>query len=127
MNHKPTNEFTEDEKNWMNTVAVNYILAHSDGFRLGYAQAVSDFTANIIDYWKNSDDEPQQSVLDAIVDLGIELERRKARAVKNKDEAIKAGYEQYYNWQYKHKEDFGAVVNLYTKADAQEEEKHDND
>ena len=89
---------------------------------------MSDFTANIIDYWKGSDDEPQQSVLDAIVDLGIELERRKARAVKNKDEAIKAGYEQYYNWQYKHKEDsFGTVVNLYTKADAQEEKKHDND
>ncbi len=123
MNHKPINEFTEDEKNWMNTVAVNYILAQSDGFQLGYAQAVSDFTANIIDYWKGSDDEPQQSVLDAIVDLGIELERRKARAVKNKDEAIKAGYEQYYNWQYKRKEDsFGTVVNLYTKSDEEPKE-----
>lgn len=118
MNHKPTNEFTEDEKNWMNTIAVNYILAQSDGFQLGYAQAVNDFTANIIDYWKGSDDEPQQSVLDAIVDMGVELERRKARAVKNRDEAIKAGYEQYYNWQYKHNEDsFGTVVNLYTKPD----------
>jgi hypothetical protein len=122
MNHKPTSEFTEEEKNWMNTVAVNYILAQSDGFQLGYAQAINDFTANIIDYWKNSDDEPQQSVLDAIVDLGIELERRKARAVKNRDEAIKAGYEHYYNWQYKHKEDsFGTVVNLYTKPDEETE------
>ena len=122
MNHKPTNEFTEDEKNWMNTVAVNYILAQSDGFQLGYAQAINDFTANIIDYWKSSDDEPQQSVLDAIVDMGVELERRKARAVKNRDEAIKAGYEQYYNWQYKHKEDsFGTVVNLYTKPDEETE------
>jgi len=118
MNHKPTSEFTEDEKNWMNTIAVNNILAQSDGFQLGYAQAVNDFTANIIDYWKSSDDEPQQSVLDAIVDMGVELERRKARAVKNRDEAIKAGYEQYYNWQYKHKDDsFETVVNLYTKPD----------
>lgn len=123
MTHKPTNEFTEDEKNLMNTVAVNYILAQSDGFQLGYAQAVSDFTANIIDYWKGSDDEPQQSVLDAIVDMGVELERRKARAVKNRDEAIKAGYEQYYNWQYKHKEDsFGVTVNLYTKPDEESKE-----
>lgn len=123
MNHKPTNEFTEDEKNWMNTVAVNYILAQSDGFQLGYAQAVNDFTANIVDYWNGSDDKPQQSVLDAIVDMGVKLERRKAKAVKNRDEAIKAGYEQYYNWQYKNKEDsFGVTVNLYTKPDEEPKE-----
>lgn len=95
MEHKAVEEFTEDEKNWMNTIAVNYIIAQSDGFQLGYAQAVNDFTKNIIDYWKNSDDEPQQSVLDTLVDLGEQLGKRKRVAGENIKLVKKEGYDQF--------------------------------
>lgn len=95
MEHKAVEEFTEDEKNRMNTIAVNYIIAQSDGFQLGYAQAVNDFTKNIIDYWKNSDDEPQQSVLDTLVDLGEQLGKRKRVAGENIKLVKKEGYDQF--------------------------------
>ena len=95
MIHKAINEFTEDEKNWMNTIAANYVIAQSDGFQLGYAQAVNDFTKNIIDYWKNSDDEPQQSVLDTLVDLGEQLGKRKRVAGENIKLVKKEGYDQF--------------------------------
>ena len=120
MKHKVTNDFSEIEKEMMDTIAVNYILAQSDGFQLGYAQALSDFTENIIDYWKASDDEPQQSILDALVDLGVELGNRKKVVEENIRQAKGRGYEQYYNWQYKEKDiPFGRVVNLYTKTESE--------
>lgn len=121
MKHKATNTFSEIEKEMMDTIAINYILAQSDGFQLGYAQALSDFTKNIIDYWKSSDDEPQQSILDALVDLGAELGKRKKVATENVRLAKERGYEQYYHWQYKEKDmPFSRVVNLYTKAESEE-------
>ncbi len=117
MKHKATVEFTSAEKEWMNTVAVNYIIGQADGFQLGYAQAIADFNENILDYWRGSDDEPQQSVLDALVDLGVELGKRKGIAEKNKSEATSNGYEQYYNWTFKNKDGYATNVSLYTKAE----------
>lgn len=121
MKHKATDDFSEIEKEMMNTIAVNYILAQSDGFQLGYAQALSDFNDNIVDYWKSSDDAPQQSILDILVDLGVELGKRKKVVEENIKQAKERGFEQYYNWQYKEKnERFGRVVNLYTKVESEE-------
>lgn len=121
MKHKATITFSEIEKEMMDTIAVNYILAQSDGFQLGYAQALSDFTENIIDYWNSSDDAPQQSILDILVELGVELGNRKKVVEKNIRQAKEKGYEQYYNWHYKVKDDpFGTVVNLYTKAESED-------
>lgn len=115
-------QFTEDEKNWMDTLAVNYIIAQSDGFQLGYAQALSDFTENIIDYWNGSDDKPQQSILDALVDLGVELGKRKWIAEKNIEVAKENGYDDCYNWEYREKDKpFSRNVKLFTK-DFEEEE-----
>lgn len=121
MKHKPTNEFTEDERNWMDTLAVNYIIAQSDGFQLGYAQAIGDFTESILDYWKGSDDEPQHSVLDAIVDLGVELRKRQEVVEKNIATAKERKYERYYNWQYKEKDEhFRRTVRLFVKFESEE-------
>ena len=115
MIHKPTSEFTDEEKEWMDTIAVNYVVAQSDGFQLGYAQAINDFKESIIDYWNGSDDKPQQSVLDALVDLGVELCKRKQVVEKNIETAKDKGYEQYYNWNYKTKYDnWGINIGLYT-------------
>lgn len=125
MIHKPTSEFTAEEKEWMDTIAVNYVVAQSDGFQLGYAQAINDFKESIIDYWNGSDDKPQQSVLDALVDLGVELRKRKQVAEKNIEKAKDMGYEQYYSWQYGCNGDIsGRIANLFTlepKAEGVEE------
>jgi len=126
MKHKVISNFSEIEKEMMDTIAVNYILAQSDGFQLGYAQALSDFKENIIDYWKCSDDEPQQSILDVLVDLGVELGNRKKIVEENIKQAKERGFEQYYNWQYKEKdESFGRIVNLYTRAEPYKAESED--
>ena len=95
MLRKEINEFTEDEKNWMNTIAVNFAIAQSDGFQLGYAQAISDFTENIISYWAGSDDKAQQSVLDTLVDLGEQLGKRKRVVEDNIKLVKKEGYDQF--------------------------------
>lgn len=116
MKRKEISNFTEDERNWMNTVAVNYIIAQSDGFQIGYAQALSDFTECIIDYWESTDDKPQQSILDALVYLGVELGKRKSVAKENIDKAMEDGYSNYYNWDYKKNgEVFAGSVRLFTK------------
>lgn len=122
MKHKATAEFTSAEKEWMDTVAVNYIIGQADGFQLGYAQAIADFNENILDYWQGSDDKPQQSVLDTLVDLGVELGRRRGIAERNKSEAINNGYESYYNWTFKNKDKSITYVNLYTKAEEETNE-----
>ncbi|MDO5479683.1 MAG: hypothetical protein Q4G23_11040 [Clostridia bacterium] len=116
MKKKATSEFTEEEKNWMDTIAVNYIIAQSDGYQLGYAQALNDLTSYIVDYWNGSDDKPQQSVLDAIIDLGVELGKRQETAKENIRIVKERGYENYYNWQYRSADEpFGRNVNLFTK------------
>lgn len=121
MKHKATNDFSEIEKEMMNTIAVNYTLAQSDGFQLGYAQALSDFNENIVDYWKSSDDAPQQSILDVLVDLGVELEKKQRVVRENIKQAKELGYEQYYNWQYEDKnERLGSVIKLYTRAESED-------
>jgi hypothetical protein len=119
MKHKKTADFTAEEKEWMDTVAVNYIVAQSDGFQLGYAQAISDLTSSILDYWKGSDDEPQQSFLDALVDLGVELAKRRETARKNIEVVEKKGYERHYNW--RNSEGTGVCVGLFTKKEDENE------
>lgn len=122
MKHKATVEFTKEEKEWMDTIAVNLTIAQADGFQLGYAQALSDFTENIIDYWNSSDDKPQESVLNALVDLGVELAKRKEIAEKNIETAKERDYEKYYVWQYQEKgEPFSRTVPLFTKKEPQED------
>lgn len=118
MKRKATKFFTDQEKEMMDTIAVNFIIAQSDGFQLGYAQALSDFVDNIIDYWEGSDDKPQSSVLHTLVDLGIELGKRQETAKMNVSKAKEYGYERYYNWQYKNKElRYGKIVSLFTKKE----------
>jgi len=123
MKHKATSEFSKEEKEWMDTLAVNQIISQADGFQLGYGQALSDFVENIIDYWNGSDDKPQESVLNTIVDLGVELAKRKEIAAKNIETAKERGYEKYYTWQYRAKgEPFERTVALFTKIEPQESE-----
>ena len=123
MKHKATNDFSEIEKEMMDTIAINFILAQSDGFQLGYAQALSDFTENNISQWKGSDDAPKQSILDVVVDLGVELGNRQNVVRENKKKKKKRGFEQYYNWQYKEKDEpFGRTIGLYTKAESEDKE-----
>ena len=118
MEHKAISDFTPEEKEQMETVAVNYIIAQSDGFQYGYAQALNDFTANITDYWEGTDDKPQKSILDLLVDLGVELGKRKVVTEKNIETAKKNGYEQYYHWEYKTgDEPFTRAVNLFTRSE----------
>lgn len=122
MKHKATNEFMKEEIEWMDTLAVNHIIAQADGFQLGYEQALSDFTEIIIDYWNGSDDKPQESVLNALVDLGVELAKRKEIAEKNIETAKERDYEKYYVWQYREKDEpFSRTVPLFTKKEPQED------
>lgn len=121
MKRKPTSEFTTEEKEIMDEMAVNYIIAQADGFQLGYAQALSDINTYIIDYWNSSDDKPQQSVLDMLVDLGVELGKRQETAKKNIEIAKDRGYENYYRWKYRDKDEpFPRFVNLFTKMDGED-------
>lgn len=121
MKYKATNDFTAEEKEMMDTITVNYVIAQSDGFQLGYAQALSDFTEAIIDYWEGSDDKPQQCILDLLVDMGVNLGQRREVTKKNVAIAKERGYEQYYNWQYKDPEvPYGRLVGLYTKMECAE-------
>ncbi len=123
MEHKAINDFSEIEKEMMDTIAVNYILAQLDGFQLGYAQALLDFTENIIDYWKSSDDAPQQSILDVLIDLELKLGKRKKVVEENIEQIKKRGFEKYYNWNYKEEDEpFGRVIGLYTRAEQCTEE-----
>lgn len=122
MKHKATVEFTKEEKEWMDTIAVNLVIAQADGFQLGYEQALSDFTEYIIDYWNSSDDKPQESVLNALEDLGGELAKRKEIAAKNIETAKERDYEKYYVWQYQEKDEpFDRSVALFTKKEPQED------
>jgi hypothetical protein len=118
MKHKKVDDFTAEEKEWMDTIAINYIVAQSDGFQLGYAQAIADLTSNILDYWKGSDDAPQQSFLDTLVDLGVELAKRRETARKNVEVVKKKGYEQHYNYNWHNSENIGVRVGLFTKKEA---------
>ena len=118
MKRKLTSEFTAEEKEMMDTIAVNYVIAQSDGFQMGYAQALNDFTENIIAYWEGSDDKPQQSILDLLVDLGVELGKRQMIAKKNIETAHERNYEHYYNWEYSSNDmPFPKTVRLFTKME----------
>jgi hypothetical protein len=123
MKHKETIEFTKEEKEWMDTLAINYIIAQADGFQSGYGQAISDFKEYIIDYWNGSDDKPQESILNVLVDLGGEHAKRKEIAAKNIETAKERDYEKYYIWHYRDKnEPFGCrSVALFTKKEPQED------
>ncbi len=121
MKRKLTSEFTTEEKEMMDTMAVNYIIAQADGYQLGYAQALSDITTNIIDYWNGTDDKPQESILNLLIDLGIELGKRQDTAKKNIEIAKDRGYENYYHWEYKNDDlPFPRIVNLFTKMDGED-------
>lgn len=118
MKRKATSSFTDQEKEMMDTIAVNFIIAQADGFQLGYAEAISDFVDNIVDYWEGSDDKPQSSVLHTLVDLGVELGKREETAKMNVSKAKEYGYERYYNWEYKNKDlRDGRIVPLFTKRE----------
>lgn len=113
---KDPKDFTQEEKNWMDTITTNYVIAQSDGFQLGYASAISDFTEGIVDYWQWSDDKPQKIILDLLVEMGENLGKRKRVASKNIEEADRRGYVRDYLWKYKrHDEPFETAVSLYTK------------
>ena len=122
---KLDHKFTEAEGKWMDAIAVNYIIGQSDGYQLGYAQALSDFTSYIVDYWNGSDDKPQQSVLDAIVDLGEQIRKRKQMVEDNIRMMKDAGYEQHYLWKYKFKDEaFPITIKLFTKEFASDNVAH---
>ena len=128
MKKKNTENFTADERNWMDTLAVNFVVAQADGYQQGYAQAINDLTENIVDYWNSSDDKLQQSVLDILVDLGVELSKRQDVAKKNIEQAKEMGYEQYYRWSFKEpSRPFTTTVSLFTKDFEAEEEEQDAD
>ena len=128
MKIKATSCFTDQEKEMMDTIAVNHIIAQADGFQLGYAEAISDFVDNIVDYWEGSDDKPQSSVLHTLVDLGVNLGKRQEVAKRNVLKAKEFGFKQYYNWQYKNKDmRFGTLVPLFTKEEDQIDEVEEED
>ncbi len=55
-----------------------------------------------------------------LVDLGVELGKRQRIAKENIRQAKSRGYENYYRWQYKEKDEpFGRTVNLFTKSESQ--------
>ena len=55
---------------------------------------------------------------DALVDLGENLARRMQFVKENIENAETAGYEQYYNWQYKKdSSSIGRTINLFTKRE----------
>lgn len=114
---------TGEERERLDTLAVNYVIAQSDGYQLGYAQAIRDFTEYIMDYWRGSDDGPQQSVLDSLVDLGVELGRRKHVAERNVEKAKDIGYEDF---QYAHRlpnSPFERAMILFKKTNREEDDK----
>ena len=94
---------------------LDYCIAQADGFQLGYAQALSDFTEYITDYWNGSDDKPQKSILDAIADLGVELGNRKNVDKDNLEKAKEMGFEGYYQWNAVFEGKRTCVVRLFTK------------
>lgn len=111
---------TGEERERLDTLAVNYVIAQSDGFQLGYAQAIRDFTEYIMDYWSGSDDGPQQSVLDSLVDLGVELGRRKRVAERNVEKAKDIGYEDFQWKRHLSNSPFESTMILFKKTNREE-------
>lgn len=105
-------ELTEEKREMAEIIAVNYVIAQSDGFQLGYAQAISDFIQSIHDYWTTGDDQPQLSVLDTIAELGENLGNRKRIAKENMEKATEKGYTPDIQWS---PIGGGQMVWLYTK------------
>lgn len=122
MKQKEVKDFTKEDKELLDTAAVNYVIAQADGFQMGYAEAINDFTEYIMDYWQGSDDEPQKSVLDALVDMGVELGKRKQVAEKNVEEANRRGYEGNYRWDYQDQDKpFKSSFRLFVKIENEPE------
>lgn len=122
MKQKEVKDFTKEDKELLDTVAVNYVIAQADGFQMGYAEAINDFTEYIMDYWQGSDDKPQKSVLDALVDMGVELGKRKQVAEKNVEEANRRGYEGNYRWDYQERDKpFKSSLRLFVKIEHEPE------
>ena len=122
MKQKEVKDFTKEDKELLDTAAVNYVIAQADGFQMGYAEAINDFTEYIIDYWEGSDDKPQKSVLDALVDMGVELGKRKQVAEKNVEEANRRGYVGNYRWDYQDLDKpFKSSLRLFVKIENEPE------
>lgn len=118
------NEFTENDKEWLNTMAVNYIIGQSDGFQQGYAQALNDFSDYLTDYCSGSDDKVHKSIIDALIDCGVELGSRKLTANKNDNEAEKEGFVRIINFTFERKDGtYGPSVRLRLKESNSESEK----
>lgn len=105
-------DLTEEKRELADIIAVNYVIAQSDGFQLGYAQAISDFIQSIHDYWTTGDDQPQLSVLDTIAELGENLANRKRIAKENMEKATEKGYAPDIHWA---PIGGGPIIWLYTK------------
>ena len=122
MKQKEVKDFTKEDKELLDTAAVNYVIAQADGFQMGYAEAINDFTEYIMDYWQGSDDKPQKSVLDALVDMGVELGKRKQVAEKNVEEANRRGYGGNYRWDYQDPDKpFKSSLRLFVKIENEPE------
>ena len=40
MKRKAISDFTAEEKEWMDTIVINFIIAQADGYQTGYAEAI---------------------------------------------------------------------------------------
>ena len=128
MKQKEVKDFTKEDKELLDTAAVNYVIAQADGFQMGYAEAINDFTEYIMDYWQGSDDKPQKSVLDALVDMGVELGKRKQVAEKNVEEANRRGYVGNYRWDYQEQDKpFKSSLRLFVKIENEPEKAEGED
>lgn len=105
-------------------MAANYIIGQSDGFQQGYARALNDFSDYLTDYCSGSDDEVHKSIIDALIDCGVELVHLKITANKNDNEAEKEGLVRIINFTFERKDGtYGPTVRLRLKESDSESEK----
>lgn len=118
MNVKTEDDYSAEEKKWLDTVAVNYVIAQADGFQQGYGQAVQDFIHDIVDHqWGCSDDRIPESVLSVLFDLGKLHHKRENNATKNTEIASENGYE-FHDYRLRlDSERAGQYVRVYLKSD----------
>ena len=114
---KRKNDYSAEEKKWLDTAAVNYVIAQADGFQQGYGQAVQDFIHDIVDHqWGCSDDRIPEAVLSVLFGLSQLYHKRKNNAKKNEEIALENGY-QFHDHRLQLKtESAGQYVRIYLKA-----------
>ncbi len=95
---------------------VNYIIAQSSGYSTGYEDAVYKMLEEVSENVEAIGEAITQSFLRALVTMGREIEKTKARAKANKDYAQEQGYEEKYSqaiagWMYSKGEQNGESDN----------------